>query len=58
MGKYYNSEDVKRRREEIAYLSIVEEYTIEELVELSGYSDRTIRRDLKYIESHKEEFLI
>lgn len=46
----------KRRIEEIAYLYFAG-WSKEELAIESGYSIRTIQRDIKYIESHKEEFL-
>ena len=50
------SSSKKRRIEEIAYLYFAG-WSKEELAIESGYSIRTIQRDIKYIESHKEEFL-
>ena len=46
----------KRRIEEIAYLYFAG-WSKEELAIESGYSIRTIQRNIKYIESHKEVFL-
>lgn len=46
----------KRRIEEIAYLYF-DGWTKEEMAEESGYSIRTISRDIEYIEAHREEFL-
>lgn len=47
---------IKRRREEIAFLYF-EGQTAEEIAEYSTYSVATIKRDIEYIESHREEFL-
>lgn len=47
----------QRRREEVAFLYLFEEYTAEEISEYSVYSLRTIKGDIAYIETHREEFL-
>ena len=44
----------KRRLEEIAYL--IDEMSKKELAEYADVSVRTIERDIKYIEAHREEF--
>ena len=45
----------KRRIQEVAYLYF-EGWSEEEIAEESGYSVRTIQRDIEYVEAHKEEF--
>lgn len=47
----------QRRREEVAYLFFMEGYSIDEIAEYSVYTSKTIERDVKYIQSHLEEFL-
>lgn len=49
---------VMRRREEVANLFFLEEYTIEEISEYSVYSMRTIERDVEYIKKHWKRFLM
>lgn len=46
----------ERRREEIAFLYLLEGYTVEEIVEYSVYSLRTIKRDIEYIKDNPEKF--
>lgn len=52
-GAYSN---VDKRRKEVASLYFLEDYTLEEIVDNSVYSSKTIRRDIAYIKEHKEEF--
>ncbi|MCI8760363.1 MAG: hypothetical protein HFJ34_04510 [Clostridia bacterium] len=47
----------RRRREEIASL-LLEGYEAQEIAEYSVYSIDTVKRDIKYIETHQEEFKI
>lgn len=48
---------LRRRRKEIAVLWLYEEYTAEEIAEYSIYCERTVERDIRYIESHLNEFM-
>ncbi len=52
-----SKESQKRRREEVAYLYL-DGWNLKEISEYSGYSVRTIQRDIEYIKTHKEEFFI
>lgn len=47
----------KRRRMEIVAYLYFDGCSVDEIAEDSGYSPRTISRDIEYIEAHREEFL-
>lgn len=47
-----SKESQKRRREEVAYLYL-DGWNLKEISEYSGYSVRTIQRDIEYIKTHK-----
>ena len=50
------STEIQKRREDIFYAYYIEGIPVEFLAEYSGYSKRTIGRDLEYIQANMLEF--
>lgn len=57
MYRRLTPEGIQRRRKEIAVLWLYEGYTLKEISQYSVYSERTVGRDIDYIESHLDEFM-
>ncbi|HJJ11938.1 MAG: hypothetical protein ACLSW4_07610 [Clostridia bacterium] len=48
--------EIRRRREDVYYAYYFDEIPVWLIAELSGFSERTIKRDLQYIEENLEVF--
>lgn len=48
--------EIRRRREDVYYAYYFDELPVGLLAEFSGFSEKTIKKDLQYIQDNLEEF--
>ena len=53
---YSHEKETRRRREDIAF-AYFQGYTVPEIVFFSRHCEKTVKRDIEYIEAHPDEFL-